>query len=366
MASSAVGTGLLAEARKLVAAGERGKAAHTLLDFARTRYAFALSMQGAHRSAALEQSAEAARLARLLMNHTDARQPRLSIGGDTGDETTTFVPEQRPKVRFSDVAGLEDVKREIDLALIRPLKYPQVAQELGVSPGGGLLLYGPPGTGKTLIARAVAGEVDAPFFAIKPDQIMSQWVGKAEQNIAALFRQARSHPLAVIFMDEVDALVPRRSRTNSSVMARVVPQILAEMQGFEEHSSPLLFIGATNQPQALDEAMTRPGRLDTSIYVGLPDQQAREELFRLHLRKRSCSPDIGFDQLAEMTDGYSGADIAGICHHAAKRVFEEVTSAGKGPRAIETHDLLYELANTSPSVGRDTLRAFDAYRGHAR
>ena len=191
---------------------------------------------------------------------------------------------------------------------------------------------------------------------------MSQWVGKAEQNIAALFGQARSHERSVIFIDEVEALVPKRSSTRSTVMARVVPQILAEMEGFEEHESALVFIGATNQPWDIDEAMLRPGRLDSKIYVGLPEPDARAEILRLHLKDRSCAEGIDFGLLAGECGGLSGADIANICERAAKSVFEEITAPDAQDRAIRMSDLMAEIGRTRPSVPPGLLDKFERFR----
>ena len=179
-------------------------------------------------------------------------------------------------MRFADVAGLEDVKEEIRLRLIYPLAHPEKAQRYGIQSGGGLLLYGPPGTGKTLLARAVAGEIDAAFFTARPSELMSKWVGEAEQNIARLFDEARQCERAIIFLDEVEAMIPARRSSGSTVMQRVVPQILAELQGIRQRSSGLLFMGATNEPWALDPAVLRPGRFDARIYVGLPGSAPRD------------------------------------------------------------------------------------------
>src|SRR3990172_2815800 len=142
--------------------------------------------------------------------------------------------------------------------------------------GGGVLLYGPPGTGKTMIAKAIAHEIDATFFVVSPAQVMSKWVGEAEQNIRKLFEAAKAEPTSVIFLDEIEALVPKRKSDSSTVMQRVVPQILQELEGFDRTSErALLLVGATNQPWMLDEAILRPGRLDALVYVGLPDGPAR-------------------------------------------------------------------------------------------
>ena len=156
--------------------------------------------------------------------------------------------------------------------------------------------------------------------------------------------------------------MPKRSSTRSTVMARVVPQILAEMEGFEEYETALVFIGATNQPWDIDEAMLRPGRLDSKIYVGLPDQSARAEILRLHLRDRSCAPEIDFSHLASNCAGLSGADIANICTRAARNVFEEITGPDKEDRSIRMSDLSGEIDKTQPSVSQKLLDRFERFR----
>src|SRR5262245_15584014 len=202
----------------------------------------------------------------------------LKAGAPPSDEGKEGVPKdwtlaEKPKLRFDDIAGLDDVKELIRIKMILPFTFPDKAKKYKVKTGGGVLLYGPPGTGKTMIAKAVAGELDATFFAIAPSEILNKWVGESEKNIRKLFETARSCPKAVVFIDEVEALIPkRRDAEAGNVMARVVPQILAELDGFEaKEGQNVMFMGATNEPWNIDYAMLRPGRLDEKAYVGLPD-----------------------------------------------------------------------------------------------
>ena len=199
----------------------------------------------------------------------------VPLNAEDAERLESWLVQDRPSVRFDDIAGLEEVKQQIRLKLLYPFQHPELAEQYGIHPGGGILLYGPPGTGKTMIARAVAGEIDAVFFAIKPSEIMSQWVGVAEQNLAKLFATADSYPVSVIFIDELESLAPKRRNSNSTVMQRVVPQLLAELDGFEKRHNALLMIGATNEPWAIDSAILRPGRLDRLVYVAPPDAAAR-------------------------------------------------------------------------------------------
>lgn len=281
---------------------------------------------------------------------------------DDGADASDWIVRDRPDIRFSDIAGLDDVKAEIQLKMIYPFHHPELAKRYGVDTGGGLLLYGPPGTGKTMFAKAVSAEIEATMFVLSPAQIMSKWVGESEGNIRKLFEAAKEEEKAVIFFDEVEALVPsRRGSSDSPVMQRVVPQILQELEGFDrKEGRALLFIGATNEPWSLDSAMMRPGRLDTKIYVPLPDPEARFKLFEIYLGKRPVDNDVNFAELVEMTDGYSGADIKAICTRSASRAFLE--SIGEAPdRNIRMTDIVTVIEFTPPSVSPSDAEKFDAW-----
>ena len=271
---------------------------------------------------------------------------------DNGSMVSEFEPrttDNGQRTTFSSIAGLEAVKEIIRLRLIYPFLHPELAEEYGKRKGGGILLYGPPGTGKTLLARAVAGEVDAAFFPIKPSEIMSKWVGESEQNIKNLFDSAREHERAVIFIDEIEALIPRRKSGQSTVMMRVVPQILAELEGFEKHKGCLLFLGATNEPWALDSAVMRPGRFDEKILVPLPDLPAREQILRMNLEGLPIDENFDFNLLAEQLEGYSGADIRNVCQKASDIPYKEALTNGT-KRMINFNDFGIVLKETKPSV----------------
>lgn len=310
---------------------------------------------------------ECDRLATGGRRHAGA-EPRRYAGGkekakdeDNGSDASDWIIRDVPTIGFDDIAGLEDVKQEIRLKMIYPFSHPELAQRYGINVGGGILLYGPPGTGKTMIAKAIAKEIDAVFFLVSPAQIMSKWVGEAEQNIKKLFEAAKAESKAVIFLDETDALVPKRASDSSTVMQRVVPQILQELEGFDRGSQrALLFVGATNRPWMLDEAMLRPGRLDALVYVGLPDAPARFKLLEIHFGQRPMADDVDLGVICDRLNGYSGADIKNIAQEAAQRPFLEAV-AGAEPRLITHADILAVIDENPPSVQPSDLVRYEKF-----
>lgn len=283
-------------------------------------------------------------------------------GEDGGANASDWIVRDKPTIGFDDIAGLEEVKDEIRLKMIYPFQHPELATRYGVRPGGGMLFYGPPGTGKTMLAKAIAHEIDATFFLISPAQVLSKWVGEAEQNIRKLFDAARAEPQAVIFIDEIEALVPRRQTDTSSVMQRVVPQILQELEGFDRKDTRcLLFVGATNRPWLLDEAMLRPGRFDSRVYIPLPDAPARYRLLEMYLVKgRPLADDVDLGALCDRLEGYSGADIKSIADRAAAIPFMEAIGGGE-PRPICMADLTRVIEDTLPSVHPGDLARYEEF-----
>ena len=284
-----------------------------------------------------------------------------SEGDDDGADADKWIVKEKPKLRFDDVAGLDDVKEDIRLRMIYPFQHPELAEKFGINPGGGVLLYGPPGTGKTMLAKATAGEIDATFFRISPADVLSKWVGEAEQNLKKLFDAAASEARAIIFIDEIESLVPARRDEGSSVMQRVVPQILQGMEGFDEkEKSPILFMGATNVPWQLDPAVLRPGRFDEKVYIPLPDLPARRKMLDIYLSRRPLAEEIDLDDIARQLDGYSGADIKYICDRAAVIPFLKSVASGEAGE-ITAAVLADALADTRPSVTAEQLRRFEEW-----
>ncbi|MCL7388946.1 MAG: CDC48 family AAA ATPase [Thaumarchaeota archaeon] len=237
--------------------------------------------------------------------------------GDIQPSVMREVAVEVPEVRWEDIGDLEEVKQELKEAVIWPLKYKDILRHVDAKPPKGILLYGPPGTGKTLLAKAVATESEANFISIKGPEILSKWVGESEKAIREIFRKAKQASPCVVFFDEFDAIAPTRGSGlgDARVTERIISQLLTEMDGLEELRD-VVVIAATNRPDIIDPALLRPGRFDKLIYVPPPDKNARREIFKIHLRNTPLLDDVDLDYLAEKTEGYTGADIAGICSTA--------------------------------------------------
>lgn len=223
-----------------------------------------------------------------------------------------------PQVHWDEVGGLKEIKQELMESVEWPIKKPEVFTKMGIKPPRGVLLYGPPGCGKTLLARAVATESEANFISIKGPEIFSKWVGESEKAIREIFRKGRTAAPAIIFFDELDAIVPRRGLGygDSGASERVISQLLTEIDGIESLQN-VLVIAATNRPDMLDPAVLRPGRFDRMIYVPSPDLDSLREIFKIHTHTMPLSRDVDLDELSRKAQGYSGADVEAICREAA-------------------------------------------------
>jgi transitional endoplasmic reticulum ATPase len=224
---------------------------------------------------------------------------------------------QVPNVSWDDVGGLDSLKEELKEAIEWPLKHKEAFEYVDVTTPKGILLHGPPGTGKTLIAKAVAKMTESNFISVKGPELLSKWVGESEKGVREIFRKARQAAPCIIFFDEIDSLVPRRSGADSShVSENVVSQILTEIDGLEELHN-VLIIGATNRLDIVDEALLRPGRFDRIIEVAKPDAKGRKHIFEIHTKKKPLASDVDLAKLVDITDGFSGAEIAAVCNRAA-------------------------------------------------
>jgi len=229
----------------------------------------------------------------------------------------------RTTVTYEDIGGLHEQIQRIREMIELPLRYPELFQKLGIDPPKGVLLYGPPGCGKTLLAKAVATEAEANFILINGPEIMNKYYGESEARLREIFRKAEEEAPSIIFIDELDAIAPKRSEVVGEVEKRVVAQLLALMDGLETRGQ-VIVIGATNRPNALDPALRRPGRFDREIEIGIPDRNARREILQIHTRGMPLADDVNLDKLAEMTRGYTGADLAALCREAAMKAIRRI------------------------------------------
>ena len=230
------------------------------------------------------------------------------------------VPEIEVTTRttYEDIGGLHEAIQRIREMVELPLRHPEVFRRLGIDPPKGVLLYGPPGCGKTLLARAVANESEANFYAINGPEIMSKFYGESEARLRNIFMEAEKNAPSIIFIDEIDAIAPKRSEVTGEVERRVVAQLLALMDGLKGRGN-VIVIAATNRPEALDPALRRPGRFDREIEIGIPDKQGRFEILQIHTRGMPLADDVDLKKLAEITHGYTGADLAALCREAAMK-----------------------------------------------
>lgn len=274
--------------------------------------------------------------------------------------TAAFSPASDTGVTFDDIDGMDEAKAAIRERIILPLQAPEKARALGIGNGGGVLLYGPPGNGKTLFGKAIAHEIKAPFYYATGAQIRSKWHGESEQRLAALFAAARANPVAVVFLDEVDGLLARRTDSSSPADTRIVTQFLSEVGGFAESDCTLLLLGATNKPWDIDEAVFRTGRFDEKLHIGAPDAAARLGMLRRALKTAPLAPDADLPALASGLENRSGSDIVAIARKACQTAFRRSMDEDAEPLVLAAD--LADAARAIPSSITPALLArYDAF-----
>jgi transitional endoplasmic reticulum ATPase len=266
---------------------------------------------------------------------------------------------ERPQITFADVGGMENLKEEIALKILYPLKHPEMYQAYGKAIGGGVLMYGPPGCGKTYLARATAGEIGAGFLSVGISDVLEMWIGQSERNLRQLFQQARFNKPCVLFFDEADALGGRRSDMNSGSARQLINQFLSEMDGVDSSNDGVLVLAATNAPWHIDPAFRRPGRFDRILFVPPPDVAARGDILRIQLRGKP-QESIDFAALAKQMEGFSGADIKAVVDQAIEAKLREAMKAG-ALRPLSTKD----LAAAAKSLRPTTREWFSTARNYA-
>ncbi|MGH6729251.1 MAG: AAA family ATPase, partial [Sphingomicrobium sp.] len=266
---------------------------------------------------------------------------------------------EAPQVRWDDIGGLDEPRDRLREGVELPLKHPEAFRRLGIRPAKGFLLYGPPGTGKTLLAKAAAHESDANFIATKSSDLLSKWYGESEQQIVRLFNRARQVAPAIIFIDELDSLVPARGGGlgEPQVTERVVNTILAEMDGLEELQN-VVVIGATNRPTLIDPALLRPGRFDELIYVGTPDTAGRRRILAIHTKGMPLADDVDLEALARRTERFTGADLEDLVRRAGLSALHRGLDTAK----VKMADFETAMAETRASVTLEMLEEYDSIR----
>ncbi len=277
---------------------------------------------------------------------------------DEEDEVKKWQTAEIPNVTFDDVAGLEDVKKAITIKMINPTKYPEKYKMYGKKTGGGVLLYGPPGTGKTMIAKAIANEVGAKFYAVKGSDIVSKWVGESEKNINSLFEEANKQDRAIIFIDEMDSLIGKRGLDTHN--DKRVNEFLQQIDGFAGKNPNLLLLGATNRPWDIDSAAMRSGRFSQKIYLSLPDAPARKFMIEKSMKGVPVNKDFDVDKIVAQTEGYTGADIEELCDRAKDEPLLQAIATDKVV-LVTNDDFDRVLENFPPSVTAKELEEFEKY-----
>ncbi|HEX6067325.1 MAG TPA: CDC48 family AAA ATPase [Nitrososphaera sp.] len=262
------------------------------------------------------------------------RPTKLSIIAET-------TSDRKPRVTYEEIGGMKEQIRRLREIVELPMRHPEVFARLGIEPHSGILMYGPPGTGKTLIAKALASESEANFFIINGPEIMNKYYGETEARLRDIFKEAKESSPSIIFIDEIDAIAPKREEAFGDVEKRVVAQLLALMDGMQERGQ-VIVLGATNRPESLDPALRRPGRFDREIEIGVPNAEGRLEILQIHTRGMPLADDINLAELASELHGYTGADIKALCREAAmkalRRYLPELDMEGDkiSPEMLET------------------------------
>jgi len=263
--------------------------------------------------------------------------------------TKIFEPmSEKYKLSFADIGGLDELKKQANIKIIQPFKNPELFKKFKKSAGGGILLYGAPGCGKSYFARAIAGECGAAFYNVTIEDILEMYVGESEKNIKALFDTVRKNRPAVVFIDEIDALGRKRELLKHSSLTTTINAFLAQMDGVESDNENILIIGATNAPWDVDSAFKRTGRFDRTFFIPPPDEDARVEIFELNLKDLPIY-ELNYLELAQKTDGFSGADIKGVVDRVGEIIIEAILESGEELQ-ITQEDLLDVIEQTKPTT----------------
>ena len=296
--------------------------------------------------------------ARRIVDLSSNLQEKKKDAKEEDEDLKKWQAAEVPNIHFSDVAGLDDVKKAIKIRMINPYLHPDKYKLYNKKTGGGVLLYGPPGTGKTMIAKAIACEVGAKFFNVKGSDIVSKWVGESEKNINALFEEANRQDRAIIFIDEMDSLLGKRGVDTHN--DKRVNEFLQQMDGFTGKNPNLLLLGATNRPWDIDSAVLRSGRFSQKIYIPLPDAKARKFMIEKSMKNVPVVKDFDIDKIVEQTEMFSGADIDELCDRAKD---EPLLKSIEEDRVVEITNADFDnvLKVFPPSVTEADLKMFEKF-----
>ncbi|MFC2174703.1 CDC48 family AAA ATPase [archaeon] len=262
-----------------------------------------------------------------------------------------------PNVKWKDIGGLDDVKKRLKEAIEWPIKNPKMFTRLGIRPPKGIFLFGPPGSGKTMLAKAVATESETNFIVVKGPELLSKWVGESERGVREIFRKARLAAPVVILFDEIDALAPKRGmHAGSAATETVVNQLLTELDGVEELKD-VVILATSNRPDIVDPSLLRPGRFDRMIFVPAPDAKSRLAIFEVHTKKMPLAKTVKLETLASSTDGFSGADIEGVCREAAMNALRH----NKKAKEVTEKDFEKAMKAARPSIQEDDLKRYHGF-----
>ena len=339
---------------------QKGKEAKEKGNFALAKRNFMLAgetmMKMAKASKGALREARLTRARRIVELSSDLKEKKKEENAD--DDVKKWQSAEVPNIGFKDVAGLDDVKKAIKIRMINPYLHPDKYKLYNKKTGGGVLLYGPPGTGKTMIAKAIANEVGAKFYAVKGSDIVSKWVGESEKNINSLFEEANKQQRAIIFIDEMDSLLGKRGVDTHN--DKRVNEFLQQIDGFSGKNPNLLLLGATNRPWDIDSAVLRSGRFSQKIYIPLPDADARRFMIEKSMKNVPTSKDFSVDKIVQKTELFSGADIDELCDRAKDEPLLKAIATNSVVE-VTNKDFDEVLKVFPPSVTEGDLKMFDKF-----
>jgi transitional endoplasmic reticulum ATPase len=290
-------------------------------------------------------------LEKMHISNDDFRNALKEIEPSSLREVTIEIP----NVRWDDIGDLEDIKRELTEIVELPINNPEVFERMGLKPSRGILFFGPPGTGKTLLAKAVATESQSNFISIKGPEVMSKWVGESEKAVREIFKKAKQSAPTIVFLDELDAIAPRRGvYASSGVTDRIVNQLLTSMDGMEAMKG-VVILAATNRLDIIDPALLRPGRFDRIVFIGSPNKEARLKILKVHTRKMPLAQDVDLEKLADVTEHYTGADLENLVREAGMEAVRKNINA----KEVTMAQFEKALQRVKPSLDEETIKYYE-------